>query len=34
MRHQAILETESETESWLLLQHSCNYLLHFSFVLS
>ena len=31
MRHQAILETESETESWLLLQHSYNYFLHFSF---
>ena len=32
MRHQAILETESETESWLLLQHTYNYFLHFSFI--
>ena len=31
MRHRAILETESETESWLLLQHSYNYFQHFSF---
>ena len=30
MRHQAILETESETESWLLQQHSYYYFLHFS----
>ena len=31
MWHQAILETESETESCLLQQHSFNYFLHFSF---
>ena len=31
MRHQAILETESETDSWLLKQHSYNYFLHFGF---
>ena len=31
MRHQGILETETETASWLLKQHSYNYFLHFSF---
>ena len=31
MLHRAMLETESETESWLLWQHSNNYILHFSF---
>ena len=31
MRHQAILQTESETESWLLQQHRYNYFLYFSF---
>ena len=31
MQHQAILKTEAETESWLPLQHSYNYFLHFSY---
>ena len=31
MGHQAILETDSETECWLLQQHGYNYFLHFSF---
>ena len=31
MRHQAILETKSETESWLLQQHTYDYFLHFSY---
>ena len=30
MRHQAVLETESETESWLLQQHNYDYFLHFN----
>ena len=34
MRHHAILETKSETESWLPLQHSHEYFLHVIFVSS